>query len=386
MDRTRQRRLTIGRPQGPIDQSEDLSGNETLITSIGDSESEPEQKLRPYNALLEAFSVAPEKEEHRRKRRKVESNAKLSGNSSGHIFEDQDTDTELVETELDEELDPEPEFAHDKADDEIDEDDIAPSDPFEFHFANPDESILAARIATITEKGWDNEKRVFGTVGKCQIYTPKGEQRVPDYPQIGNSIAALGIKKRLLESAQQVFPEFDEMEKALVSSVFGYKDVLFGGRTVENATKLRLLVCLHALNHIFKTRDKVLKNNARLSKEDVIQDAEHKDQGFTRPKVLIILPTKQSCVRMVSSIIELCNPDQQENRKRFEEAYVQDEDRVSVDRPDDFQELFEGNDDDMFRLGLKFTRKTVKFFAQFYNSDIIFASPLGLRRAIDSGE
>lgn len=89
---------------------------------------------------------------------------------------------------------------------------------------------------------------------------------------------------------------------------------------------------------------------------------------------------------MVEMICAISDPATQEHRKRFDDGYVDKQTKFSDDKADDFRDLFAGNDDDMFRLGMKFTRKTVKFFSQFYNSDIIFASPLGLRMAIGSEE
>jgi U3 small nucleolar RNA-associated protein 25 len=203
--------------------------------------------------------------------------------------------------------------------------------------------------------------------------------------QNSNASTNFSLKARLSERGSVPLFNASKNEKDLVSSIFDYLDVVAAFRTVDNAAFMREVCCIHILNHVFKTRDRVLKNNAKSAQADSSEALDIRDQGFTRPKGLIMLPTKQACVRFVESIVKLSEPEQQENKSRFLETFSREDEDEWQDKPEDFRELFGGNHEEDFRIGLKFTRKTIKYFSGFYNSDVIICSPLGLMRSITAG-
>lgn len=144
-----------------------------------------------------------------------------------------------------------------------------------------------------------------------------------------------------------------------------------------------------------RKRRRVLKNNERLVhavKAGTQAPEDVQDQGFTRPSVLVLLPFRSSAVRWLDSMIAHMPPPsfQVENMTRFRKEFGLPEgvvDKFASAEPDayprDHIETFEGNQDDNFRLGLKLTKKSVRLFTEFYGSDIIIASPLGLRISIE---
>ena len=49
---------------------------------------------------------------------------------------------------------------------------------------------------------------------------------------------------------------------------------------------------------------------------------------------------------------------------------------------DSYLRLFSGNTDDCFKMGMAIKKNRLKLYATFYSSDVIIASPLGLRTII----
>jgi U3 small nucleolar RNA-associated protein 25 len=144
---------------------------------------------------------------------------------------------------------------------------------------------------------------------------------------------------------------------------------------------------------LHRTRTRVLKNNEVLAHANgtISEDVETRDQGFTRPKVLILVPFRNSASKWLDLLTTLSLASSVENRSRFDADFALPEgtaDKLAgadaaSKYPADHIATFAGNIDDSFRVGLKITRKTIKCYSEFYQSDIIIASPLGLRVSIE---
>ncbi|KAF7153893.1 hypothetical protein RHSIM_Rhsim01G0197100 [Rhododendron simsii] len=121
-------------------------------------------------------------------------------------------------------------------------------------------------------------------------------------------------------------------------------------------------------------------------------------------KVLILLPFASIAFRVIKRLIQLTPPTHKVNVENFDRfsdefgtgvAYNNEDNEGDVignlksqktSKPSDFQALFGGNNNDHFMIGIKFTRRSIKLFGDFYSSDMIVASPLGLVTKIGKAE
>ncbi|KAF4381250.1 hypothetical protein G4B88_009578 [Cannabis sativa] len=200
-----------------------------------------------------------------------------------------------------------------------------------------------------------------------------------------------------------------------------YRDILhcnkkpFYLKGLEDDSSIMDGYIMHTLNHVFKTRDIVTKNDSKAakhqekSKDNLLNDDSFLDQGFTRPKVLILLPLASNALRVVKRLIQLTPSSHKatvEHMDRFYKEFDNEDVEDSEDenkesgsgqdfgnlnsqkssKPSDFESLFGGINNDHFVFGIKFTRRSIKLYSDFYSSDIIVASALGLLTKMGQAE
>ncbi|KAF0903605.1 hypothetical protein E2562_028017 [Oryza meyeriana var. granulata] len=210
-----------------------------------------------------------------------------------------------------------------------------------------------------------------------------------------------GVKGKLREHWQNTLSDQLNSRLKFFSLCSSYRDIMHcnkkpfylkGGSAVDSSTMDSYL--MHALNHIHRTREIVVKNDAKLRTDpnkDILDDNSFLDQGFTRPKVLFLLPLKSIARRVVKRLIQLSPLSQKDDvmgkfKKEFGESDDEEEEPVQSSKPADFDLLFAGDTGDKFLFGIKYTKKSIKLFSNFYSSDIIVASPLALRCKINGVE
>ena len=117
---------------------------------------------------------------------------------------------------------------------------------------------------------------------------------------------------------------------------------------------------------------------------------EYRDQGFTRCRVLILLPYAHFAYSVINCILALLPSTGKVdilNKRRYE-AEFSGEGLVGPDsnKPADYRYLMTGELNDAFRIGISLGSRGVRLYAPFHASDIIVASPLGLKLLLDGGE
>ena len=210
--------------------------------------------------------------------------------------------------------------------------------------------------------------------------------------------SAIGEKRQCADTAEapDEVLDYSPLQTDFFQLLTSYRDVFIPLRTLDNGDELRQVWALHILNHVLSARARVLRHSSRLRSEREQQvaggsrvEVEYRDQGFSRPRVLVLLPYRSSAAKLVHTLAALFLVGDQEKALkalkgygRFKEEFVD----VNDDEPEhpnaDHRRVFDGNSDDCFKLGLQFSKTSFSLFADFYASDVIIASPLGLRMVV----
>ncbi|KAJ9106916.1 hypothetical protein QFC20_003925 [Naganishia adeliensis] len=397
----------------PSEQAQALSSTEPTSSAVGGETSEepPRKKKRgvSFGGELGPSGSGLKKEKANKKKgddSEVERNGHTTGVSQASTAEVSEADAAAAEAVAG----PSHLIAEEDTDDEGDVQESsgkkATVDPFNVHFAPEPPVLQPQSLAAAEASEWTSAKKELSGLGRVVELLPGKTSGRKD--EVSES-SALRITPQILESFNAQHP----VQSALLSStldVLGqYKDLFVHGLDGDadgtgaggfgkETEDVRAAVTMHALNHVMKTRRRIIKNNEKLARGNETDDPPQ-DSSFVRPKVLLVLPSRHMALHYLENHLFPLAPlgTQIENRKPFTSSFGLPSDytdpletaEAKEKYPADHIANFKGNTDDNFRFGVKFTRKAWRVIMPPANEekligcDIIVASPLALRMAAD---
>ncbi|XP_034107583.1 U3 small nucleolar RNA-associated protein 25 homolog [Drosophila albomicans] len=274
---------------------------------------------------------------------------------------------------------------------------------FDFELSSDDITDLISNERNIYKFKWSE-------IGDFRVEIPKLKSLNTtnanyNRPPIATKSADLQVLEVKSQLCQNVRYPLSALEMQVFHCANNYLDIYYPRRTHDNAEEIRYAYCLHVVNHMLKSRLLILRNNEKiaglakdpnlLSSEVSIPDA-LRDQGLTRMKVLIILPFRESALKTVQNIGNLMFANHKDKKNGLPiaryERFINDFSGDTIyfpktnPKPRDYEQTFAGNTDDNFKIGIRFTKKTMSLYSDISSSDILIASPLALRMIINDKE
>ncbi|AAS51711.1 ADL209Cp [Eremothecium gossypii ATCC 10895] len=334
------------------------------------------RESQSYGALLTLLSA-----EHGKQRKKRLRKAEAEAAEAAEAGEDpEEAITAALENSAQDAED-----AEDAFDDSGESDEE--QDHFDVHFnrvsaadvAQLDAAFKNGRAQYRVQKEARGEEEILYSKPVASSEGTEGPVRVP-----ARSLRGYAIKQRLRMhnglTADDPEKPLTPQQKVLLDPMFQYQDILYEYEGYDREREYRELYTLHILNHVYKTRDRILKNNQKLQDNP---DQELLDQGFTRPKALVVVPTRATAYDVVDLLLQQSGIEQVDKKSKFKDQFY-DPSLPPASKPKSFQHVFKGNTNDFFVLGMKFTRKAIRLYSNFYQSDVIVCSPLGLQLIIEN--
>lgn len=244
-----EQKLTSSSESGSEGGNESASDEELGLSDEVESADEDEEQgnqVKPYQMLLQSFSESSAPKAKRRKLNdgEKESQAEEPASDDSELDGERDVD-QAEDEEVGEETEEIPEAP-------LDDDEEDASDPFDAHFANPDDASTSKKVTAVQGNRWTTKRSV---TKRSRVVSMVPEASDESQTLAAGPIASpdsLKLKQRLKPGAASALPKFDDVQRDLAPSLFDYKDVFYCQRTVQNSAALRKLTCLHALNHVFK--------------------------------------------------------------------------------------------------------------------------------------